>query len=122
MEYMIVSRWAGSCAAITQLGNLPLATSLAGHLRDDSGNETTFAAKPRGNAWRNVTPAIVGSVSSVIVGGAISSVRNSASMISLESEPNRSHVLKSGLLHIPRQIVNLRSSRRCEPHSGVSVW
>ena|SRR5437867_999109 len=35
------------------------------------GNETAFAAKPRGKSCRDVTPAIVSSVSSVIVGGAM---------------------------------------------------
>jgi len=47
------------------------------------GNETIFAAEPRGDSCTDVTPAIASSVSSVIVGGAISSVRRSVSMISL---------------------------------------
>jgi hypothetical protein len=44
-------------------------------------------------------------------------------MISFQSEPNRSRVRKIGLLQVARQIVNLQSSRRCEPHSkGVSMF
>jgi hypothetical protein len=80
------------CAAITQLENLTVSPHPWDYLRDDSGNETTFAAKPRGNACRDVTPAIASSVSSVIAGGAISSVRRSVSTNSLQSDTIRSGV------------------------------
>jgi hypothetical protein len=74
------SHLCGICCFQQHHANHPDGLCYQGHLRSPAAE----------NSCRDVTPAITSSVSSVIVGGAIISVRRSVSTISLQSELSRS--------------------------------